>query len=226
MKTCSRPITKYSGTGKASLIRLVLLVMVFMVTVGLQLPSAQAQVSPPIGTITAYAGPVNAAWEDQSGWMLCDGRSVDRTLPKYRALFDAIGSSWGGDGVNRFNVPDLRGLFLRGVDGQADRDPDKNARAAINPGGHSGNDVGSLQNDEFESHLHAASGIVQGRPFSSTPINKSEWPSGFAGGGAFHDGGASGVSRSELGVAVKVEKNGGQESRPVNATVNWIIRYR
>lgn len=41
------------------------------------------------------------------GWALCDGQ----LLPKdqHELLFDLIGTQFGGDGVNNFAVPDLRG---------------------------------------------------------------------------------------------------------------------
>ena len=51
----------------------------------------------PIGSIVAYAGPVDAAWETANGWMACDGRLLDRADPLYTPLFDAIGFIWGGD---------------------------------------------------------------------------------------------------------------------------------
>jgi microcystin-dependent protein len=55
------------------------------------------------GTLHAYAGP-----SPPSGWLVCDGAAVSRTT--YSALFSAIGAYWGGgDGVNTFNLPDLRG---------------------------------------------------------------------------------------------------------------------
>lgn len=48
-----------------------------------------------------------------SGWLLCDGTAYSRTL--YANLFAAIGTSYGsGDGSTTFNVPDLRGYFVRG----------------------------------------------------------------------------------------------------------------
>ncbi|UNE54980.1 phage tail protein [Bartonella machadoae] len=57
-----------------------------------------------------------------SGWLLCDGRAYSRE--DYRDLFLTIGTSWGaGDGVRTFNVPDLRGVFLRGLDGGRNVDP-------------------------------------------------------------------------------------------------------
>ncbi|GAA4667612.1 hypothetical protein GCM10023262_16170 [Bartonella pachyuromydis] len=50
-----------------------------------------------------------------SGWLLCDGRAYSRLV--YWDLFNAIGTTWGeGDGVTTFHVPDLRGMFLRGMD--------------------------------------------------------------------------------------------------------------
>ncbi|WP_175868723.1 phage tail protein [Bartonella gabonensis] len=56
------------------------------------------------------------------GWLLCDGQAYSRST--YRALFDAIGTIWGdGDGVATFNVPDFRGMFLRGLDHERGLDP-------------------------------------------------------------------------------------------------------
>ncbi|WP_375666701.1 phage tail protein [Bartonella sp. TT121SHDZB] len=49
------------------------------------------------------------------GWLPCDGRSYSRD--KYRTLFATIGTMWGqGGDETTFNVPDLRGMFLRGFD--------------------------------------------------------------------------------------------------------------
>ncbi len=49
-----------------------------------------------------------------TGWLLCDGSPINRTT--YAALFSAIGTTHGtGDGVNTFNLPDMRGVFPRGA---------------------------------------------------------------------------------------------------------------
>lgn len=49
------------------------------------------------------------------GWLKANGAAISRTA--YAALFAAIGTSFGvGDGATTFNVPDLRGEFLRGFD--------------------------------------------------------------------------------------------------------------
>ncbi len=39
--------------------------------------------------------------------MECDGRELNRY--QYQLLFAVIGYTYGGDNVNKFNLPDLRG---------------------------------------------------------------------------------------------------------------------
>lgn len=64
----------------------------------------------PAGAVMVFA--MNSA---PSGWLACNGAQVSRT--EYAALFAAIGTTYGaGNGVNTFNLPDLRGEFVRGVD--------------------------------------------------------------------------------------------------------------
>ncbi len=58
-----------------------------------------------------------------------------------------------GDGTT-FHLPDLRGRFLRGVDGGVGKDPDAASRVESNSGGNAGDTVGSVQGDEFKSHAH------------------------------------------------------------------------
>lgn len=48
-----------------------------------------------------------------TGYLVCNGQAVSRTT--YSDLFAAIGVTFGpGNGSTTFNVPDLRGQFLRG----------------------------------------------------------------------------------------------------------------
>ena len=64
--------------------------------------------STPTGTVTMYAGATAPA-----GWFLCDGKPVSRTT--FANLFTVVGDQYGiGDGSTTFNVPDLRGEFVRG----------------------------------------------------------------------------------------------------------------
>ena len=67
-------------------------------------------VSSPTGAITAFA-----ADTAPSGWLECDGSAVSRTT--YAGLFAVIGTTFGvGDASTTFNLPDLRGEFIRGWD--------------------------------------------------------------------------------------------------------------
>ena len=72
-----------------------------------------------------------------SGYLECNGQSVSRTT--YAALFAIIGTQYGGSG-NNFNVPDLRGEFVRGFD---------NGRGAD-----SGRQIGSHQSNNNAQHTH------------------------------------------------------------------------
>ncbi len=56
-----------------------------------------------------------AASSAPSGWLKANGAAVSRTT--YATLFAAIGTTFGaGDGSTTFNLPDLRGEFIRGYD--------------------------------------------------------------------------------------------------------------
>ena len=64
----------------------------------------------PSGAVMYFAGQTAPA-----GWLKANGAAVSRTL--YAALFQAVGTTYGaGDGRTTFNLPDLRGEFIRGWD--------------------------------------------------------------------------------------------------------------
>jgi microcystin-dependent protein len=42
-----------------------------------------------------------------NGWFFCDGSTLP--INQYSALFALLGTTYGGDGVQTFNLPDLRG---------------------------------------------------------------------------------------------------------------------
>jgi microcystin-dependent protein len=72
----------------------------------------QAFLVPP-SRIAAFAGDTAP-----NGWLMCDGLAYSRTT--YATLFSTVGIRFGqGDGTTTFNVPDLRGRFLRGVNSGA-----------------------------------------------------------------------------------------------------------
>lgn len=74
-----------------------------------------------------------------SGWLKANGAAVNRTT--YARLFAAIGTTFGaGDGFNTFNLPDLRGEFIRGWDDSRGID--------------SARFFGSFQSQAIQSHTH------------------------------------------------------------------------
>lgn len=154
-----------------------------------------------VGEIKAFAGPV-----DSVSFLECDGRAVSRAV--YSELFDRIGTTHGqGDGSSTFNLPDYRGRFLRGVDGTAGRDPDKASRTAMNTGGSTGNSVGSVQGDQFRSHRHnMTSNATNGGAGTAAPYSSVAAPS---------------YTNTD-----DIQLSGGNETRPINAYVNYGIRFK
>src|SRR5262249_4707695 len=81
-----------------------------------------AAIALPPGTIIAYGGDVSGTTPPPTGWLACNGNPVNRA--DYPDLFAAIGTAWGaGNGTDTFNLPDLRGRFMRGNDSGSGRDP-------------------------------------------------------------------------------------------------------
>jgi Phage Tail Collar Domain/Tectonin domain len=81
----------------------------------------------PTGTIISFAGSQQRLTTLLSqGWLKCDGSSVSRL--DYPELHVAIGTIYGGNANPNFALPDLRGMFLRGVDDGTNRDAGRVAR--------------------------------------------------------------------------------------------------
>jgi microcystin-dependent protein len=78
-----------------------------------------------------------------NGYLICDGSAVSRTT--YDNLFSVVGITFGpGDGSTTFNLPDLRGQFIRGYN-DAGGTP-----GSLDPG----RSFGSSQSDAYEQHSH------------------------------------------------------------------------
>ena len=77
-----------------------------------------------------------------SGYFECNGQAVSRTT--YSALFAIIGTAYGaGNGSSTFNIPDLRGEFVRGFDNGKGTD--------------SGRSIATSQSAQNASHNHSIS---------------------------------------------------------------------
>ena len=173
----------------------------------------------PAGVIVPFGGQVENI---PSGWLLCDGSEISRT--DYPNLYDAVGVCWGtGDGSTTFNLPDMRGMFLRGVSGDSGNDTDADGRIVLHDnGGNTGNNVGSYQGDAIRNITgtfagndltdNAAQPVVDGAFYKF-------W-SGARDAKNGSDGGNYGFG-FDASQVVPV----GSDNRPKNVYVNFIIKY-
>ena len=134
----------------------------------------------PIGTVVATMTPMDTINEI---WVLADGRTATTEY------FQATGNA---------NVPDLRGMFLRGlnegrVDGREDPEPDFEGNVRI---------AGSYQADEFKSHSHTED-LASGDNAD------------------LFSGGSYGGYR-----IIQTGLTGGNESRPRNMAVYWYVKVK
>ena len=107
----------------------------------------------PVGVIQAFAGT-----SAPGGYFICDGSAFDGAV--YPQLAAVLGST---------TLPDLRGVFLRGLDNGRGLDPNRERL--------------SYQEDEFKSHAHRPSGNTVNQSFAFVPNGNSGsvFTSSFAG---------------------------------------------
>ncbi|WP_199720910.1 phage tail protein [Neisseria chenwenguii] len=148
------------------------------------------------GTIMYFAG-----GQAPHGWLAANGAAVNRTT--FPHLFAIIGTRYGaGDGSTTFNLPDLRGEFVRGWD--AGRNVD------------AGRALGSWQQDEFRSHHHIyrRGHLTNSVPWEHREASRDGSAATYDGDGRFDDGGDR----------VTTSASGGVETRPRNIALLAIIK--
>lgn len=176
----------------------------------------------PVGTILPFAG---ANTKVPDGWLLCNGASYSET-GIYSQLASVIGTTWG-TGSSDFAVPDLRGVFLRGANNMGSG----GARTGTYADPTSARAVGSFQDHDIQSHNHT------GTANSAGDHTHSHGSDGALEG--FDNNNAGFISLTDRNSASRVvgdlngahthslsiNNTGGAETRPVNAAVNYIIKY-
>ena len=160
-------------------------------------------------TSTAAVAPGAIVWFANStppaGYLECNGSLLSTTT--YSALFGQIGYTFGGSGLN-FQIPDLRGQFVRGWDDGRSVD--------------SGRAFGSTQLDQLQGHYHN---------WAITTSGTGGISSGFASGGDNTIYGNPGVTGSQQHTSDPVNDgtNGtpriGTETRPTNVALLPVIKY-
>lgn len=162
----------------------------------------------PTGTIMAFAGQES---DVPRGWVFCDGRSL-ATVAYSENLIQMIGN----------NVPDLRGMFLRGT-----------GTSPVN--GQDGPTLGETQEDGFKTHEIEGTTNEAGQHQHWLYLD-------FGGGGAYGErewmprvdgvrekGPAANAALTDMeGIhshsVTGTSVDGGDETRPVNYGVNYIIK--
>lgn len=172
----------------------------------------------PVGAVIPYAGRIGEPGQPgdpaedyvhtslaRAGWLPCDGRPL--AVGQYLELFASLGYQYGGrDGT--FQLPDLRGYFLRGADLAGAVDQEANARTPLGKG--KAADVGSRQGDALRNHVHLAP-VSGGLP---APAGPAVTPSGVGPEGPA----APGPPAAKVNVSA-------YETRPVNVSMHYLIRF-
>lgn len=131
-----------------------------------------------------------------TGWLAANGTAVSRTT--YAALFAAIGTLYGaGDASTTFNLPDLRGYFVRG--------------AGTNSDGTVSGTFGEKQADALKTHSHNTNPTLDffGGRAANGQWNEQQMPRNVSG-GVSSTGPSTGVST---------------ETRPKNIAMLYCIKF-
>ena len=139
--------------------------------------------------------------EIPAGYLYCDGSEVSRKA--YDKLFAAIGTTWGeGDGENTFNIPDLRGIFVRC------------------DGGENNAEIGVRQEDAIRDITGSLSGV-----YNSSTASGSGGALQWVTTSQSHMQLASGSGRIGVEFRASWVVPTAAEVRPVNVAMKYCIRY-
>ena len=151
-----------------------------------------------------------------SDYLECNGAAVSRTT--YAALFAVVGTAYGaGNGSSTFNLPDLRGEFIRGFDNGKGTD--------------SGRSIASSQTSQMMQHTHAVSASSSvSDPGHAHTFSSNNSDSGD--GNTLNDRTdnsntrtmTSSSSATNISVSTTIANDGGTENRPRNIAMMYVIK--
>ncbi|MBL0869173.1 MAG: tail fiber protein [Phycisphaerales bacterium] len=166
-----------------------------------------------LGEIVAFAG--NFAPE---GYVPCDGRLLDKSV--YSALFSLMGTTFGGNGVTTFGVPDLRSRLPI------------MASAQIPVGTVIGSEGASIESTQMPAHVHALFAPPRcqvadiacdnGVPLSptsgctNTGVNEGDYNAFFAADGFFFQ---AGLGTAAIGASCDISYDNGEPRPPFGPVV-------
>jgi microcystin-dependent protein len=160
-------------------------------------------VSVPVGTIYIFSGNIIP-----SGYLFCDGELVSKTT--YASLWTVIGHTYLGGKFNPpssfFFIPDLRGLFIRGI--------------SINTtyGVTTGASLGTYQSQSVQKHSHKYDKVnssIQVTSSSNLGAKSSVWDDS-----TFRTNTGSTIFDDNLFANTLTD-----ETRPHNISMNYIIKF-
>lgn len=168
-----------------------------------KLSTAAQQALIPAGAVMPFA--MNSA---PSGWLAADGTAVSRTT--YAALFSAIGTAHGsGDGSTTFNLPDLRGIFVRGSGSQT-----------ISGTAYSGT-FATKEQDAFRSHTHSVTDPGHTHGTDPYATNQAGTQIGYTSPLTSRFGDDTGSSTT----GISIQNTGGTETRPANIALLYCVKF-
>ena len=183
----------------------------------------------PVGSVIAYLGNgSNIAGMEANGWFKCAGQSIDGLTALSADEKTALKNIVGND------LPDLRGNFLRGLDEGRGYDDDRTTRT----GGESTTGVRSYQDHKVQNHTISGSTNVAGDHTHTGSTGPGGHGTGRTGvdGNSRHAADEGGDHSHTLTINAAGDHShtfsgsytnvGGNETRPENIAVYWLIRGR
>ena len=155
-----------------------------------------------------------------TGWLICDGATIDGDGTSYENLWNAIGTTYGGSGQSSFNLPDLRGEFLRCSD--QGRGVDSGRAHASTEGDTTKSGWYGYTN--FQAHYHTGG---WGSGYKNWQIKHSGYPDNY---GAAETTNAFIAPWYQIGQGIgynnmRLSVGDGSETKPRNLAVQFCIKY-
>ena len=153
----------------------------------------------PAGVIMPYAGTT-----PPDGWLLCYGQEISRS--EYAELFSAVLITYGeGDHITTFNLPDLRGRMIIGIDSMGGISADRVENSVADS-------LGGSDGTEMQTYEMNLDNPITGGPNAS---------GGYTGGGSWSNGGQFGGHTHN----VSLTQPDSQSNMPPYLSLNYIIKY-
>lgn len=162
---------------------------------------AQNTVLHPVGMVAMFGGSIAPY-----GWSMCDGSAISRT--EYADLFTTIGTTYGiGDGSTTFNLPDCRGIFVRGAG--------TSGKLTMAVGTACSGTLGVYENDKIQGHKTRIDLISASSAAGTNVVRTGDL-----------SGGSSAKDSSIVTDSINGTPRTGAETNPANLSLNYIIKSR